>query len=149
MTINALTIDSSTKLYGLGVGSAKSVFQFVYDFSVLGGAQGTINLTQINGALPNKFVVQNVIVDVVTALGSGGAALAALTTGQSAGDLQAATVVAGAPWSSAGMKATTILLGTIATQVKMTATRTPALVVTVADLNAGLINVFVEGFQSS
>lgn len=149
MAIQTIVSNTTSKFYEFLGGQPKAIYQFTYDFAVNGGAQGSINLTQINGPLPSNFVIQNALVDVITALGSGGAATAALTTGQSAGDLQTATVAAGAPWSSAGMKATTILLGTIATQIKTTAQRTPALVVAIADLNAGKLNLFIEGFLSS
>lgn len=127
---------------------SKVSYKFVYDFAVLGGATGSIALTQVDGPLPDKFIMQNVLLDVITPLGTGGAATAALTTGQGAGDLVAATLVAGVPWSTAGLKVTTILLGTIATLIKATAQRSPALVVAIAALNAGKFNLFVEGYLS-
>jgi len=33
MTVSALTLDTADKLYKSGVGSSKSVFQFVYDLA--------------------------------------------------------------------------------------------------------------------
>lgn len=149
MAIQTLILNTTTKLYELLGGQPKAVYQYTYDFAVNGGLQGSIPLTQINGALPDKFIAQNVIVDEITPLASGGLALIALTTGQSAGDLVVASAVGGAPWSSAGLKATLILLGTIASQIKMTAARTPAIVVSIADLNAGKFSLLVEGFQGS
>lgn len=148
MAIQTLILNTTNRLYEPLGGQPKTVYQFVYDFSVNGGAQGTIALTQVNGALPTGFIVQNSFVDILTQLGSGGAAVAAVTSGQGAGDLVAATVIAGAPFSTAGPKITIPLLGTIATWIKMTAGRTPALVVTIADLNAGKFNMFVEGVLS-
>lgn len=130
-------------------GWPKKTFQFTYDFSVNGGAQGSIALTQIDGPLPNTFVLQNSFIDVVTPLGSGGLALAAVTTGQGAGDLVVATLFSGAPFSTTGPKVTIPLLGTIATWLKMTANRSPALVVSIADVNAGRFNLFCEGYLSS
>lgn len=141
-------MPSSVSSPSAAIGRSKRSYKFTYDFSVLGGAQGTIVLTQIDGALPDKFVIQNALVDVITPLSSGGAATASLGTGQSAGDMQAATLVAGAPWSSAGLKATVILLGTIATQIKTTAARSPVIVIAIADLIAGKLNLFIEGFIS-
>jgi len=128
-------------------GWPKKTFQFVYDFSVVGGTTGSIALTQSDGPLPNNFIVQNVLMQIKTPLTSVGLATAALTTGQSVGDLVAATVVAGVPWSTIGLKVTTVLLGTIATQLLLTADRSPALVVAVANLNGGAFALFVEGFQ--
>ena len=129
--------------------TSKQAYRFSYDFATLGGAAGTITLTQNDGPLPDDFIVQNVFIDVITPLASGGAATGALTTGQSAGDLVAATAVSGAPWSTTGQKITLPLLGTIATWIKMTAERDPALVVATAALTAGAFNVFVEGYVSA
>lgn len=129
--------------------SAKAAYGFVYNFATLGGAQGTIPLTALTTAIPNNFVIQNAFLDVITPLGSGGAATAAVTTGQSAGDLVAATVVIGAPFSVTGPKVMIPLFGTIATWIKTTSTRTPAIVIALADLNAGKFNVFVEGYVSA
>lgn len=128
---------------------AKQVLQFVYDFAVLGGAAGSISLTQISGGLPNNFIIQNAFLDIITPLGSAGAATGAVTTGQLANDLVSATVVAGAPFSTTGPKVTIPLIGTIGTWIKTTAARTPALVVASADLNAGKFNLFIEGVISS
>ena len=149
MPVNFLTLDTSDKLYKVGTGSAKSVLQFVYDFSVLGGATGSIPLTQINGPIPNNFVIQNAFIDVITGLTGGAGATGALTTGQGAGDLVVATLAAGAPWSTVGSKVTIALLGTIATWIKATSSRSPALVVAVNALTAGKFNLFVEGYLSS
>lgn len=126
----------------------KQTYRFTYDFAVNGGAVGTIVLTPANGVIPDKFVIQNAFFDVITPLNSAGAATAALTTSQTANDLISATAFDGAPWSSAGLKATLILLGTIATLKKTTAARNPALVVGTAALTAGKFILFVEGYQS-
>jgi hypothetical protein len=130
-------------------GWPKKTFQFVYDFSVLGGSAGSIPLTQLDGPLPDTLILQNAFIDVITPLGSAGLALAALTTGQGAGDLVVATAFSGAPFSSTGPKVTIPLLGTILTWVKMTGNRSPALVVSIADLSAGKFNLFCEGYVSS
>lgn len=129
--------------------SGKQTFMFTYDFATLGGAVGSITLTQHDGPLPDDFIIQNAFIDVITPLASGGAATGALTTGQSAGDLVAATVVAGAPWSTTGQKITIPLLGTIATWIKTTDERDPTLVIATAALTAGAFNVFLEGYVSS
>ncbi len=129
----------------------KVMRKFQYDFSIDGGVAGTIALRAIDGlgaTLPDKFIAANAIFDVITAVHSAGASTAALTTGQGAGDLVVATVTAGAPWSTTGLKATLVLIGTVSGQIKMTAARTPALVVAIADLDAGKFNLFVEGMVS-
>jgi hypothetical protein len=149
MTTNALTLDDSDKLYKAGVGTGKSVFQFVYDFSVNGGGTGSIVLTQINGPLPANFVIQNAFIDVITGFTGGAGATGAVTTGQGAGDLVIATIVAGAPFSTTGPKVTISLLGTIATWIKTTAPRSPALVVAINAVTAGKFNLFVEGTIST
>lgn len=149
MAISSLVLNDSTKLYELGSGSPKSVYGFVYDFTVLGGATGSIALTQINGPLPNNFIIQNACLDVVTGLTGGAGATGAVTSGQAANDLVIATIVAGAPFSTTGPKITIPLLGTIATWIKTTAQRSPALVVAVNAFTAGKFNLFVEGYVSS
>lgn len=149
MARQTLALNTTNKLYENTAGFPKASYQFVYDFSVLGGATGTIPLTASDGALPNNFVVQNVLVDMITGLIGGVGSTVALTTGQTVNDLVAATVVAGAPWSTTGLKATLVLMGTIATLIKTTSTRSPAIVVAVNALTAGKFNVFIEGYFSS
>lgn len=149
MAIQTLVLNTTNKLYETLGGQPKAVYQFVYDFTVLGGATGSIPLTQINGALPNNFIIQNASLDVITGLTGGAGATGAVTTGQAANDLVLATVVAGAPFSTIGPKVTIPLLGTIATWIKTTAQRTPALVVAINAFTAGKFNLFVEGIPSS
>jgi len=149
MATQSLVLNDSTKLYETGNGVGKSIYQFVYSFADLGGATGSIPLTQINGPLPNNFVVQNAFIDVISGLTGGAGSTGALTTGQSAGDLVIATVIAGAPFSTTGPKVTVPLLGTIATWIKTSAQRSPALVVAVNAVTAGKFNLWVEGTLSS
>jgi len=149
MAISVLTLDDSDRLYKSGVGAAKSTFQFVYSFADLGGATGSIPLTQINGPLPANFLIQNSFIEVISGLTGGAGATGALTTGQSAGDLVVATLIAGAPFSTTGVKVTIPLLGTIATWVKTSAQRSPALVVAVNAVTAGKLNLWIEGVMSA
>lgn len=126
------------------------VYKYTYDFAVLGGATGTIVLTATSGAIPDKFVIQNVLVDVRTVLDSAThVATVALATPQAANDLVVAAIVAGAPWSSTGRKVTIPLLGTIATWIKATAARSPAIVVAVEALTQGVFDVYVQGVQGA
>lgn len=141
-------VTTGTGWRTMRVRSAKQTFMFSYDFATLGGGTGTIDLTAHDGPLPDDFIIQNAFIDVITPLTSGGAATGALTTGQGAGDLVAATAVAGAPWSSTGQKVTIPLLGTIGTWIKTTDERDPALVIATADLTAGAFNLLIEGYVS-
>lgn len=142
------SLDSPTVITALGF-QPKRLYQFVYDFTVLGGATGSIVLTQVNGPLPNNFIIQNACLDVIAGLTGGAGATGAVTSGQAANDLVIATVVAGAPFSTVGQKITIPLLGTIATWVKTTAQRSPALVVAVNAFTAGKFNLWIEGILSS
>lgn len=123
---------------------------YEYDFDIDGGAVGTIPLRSIDGLeeLPEFFIAQNVQLDMITALSSGGVASGALTTGQGAGDLVVATLVAGTPWSTTGLKSTIVLIATVSTNIKMTDDREPALVVSGADLTGGRFRIMVEGWLS-
>jgi hypothetical protein len=131
----------------VGTLQGKLVFNYTYDFAVLGGAISTITLP--GSALPNNFIIQNAFIDILTILASGGAATAALSTGQGAGDLVAATAFSGAPWSTTGPKVTIPLLGTIATWIKLTALRQPTITIAAATLTGGKFNLFFEGYISS
>lgn len=130
--------------FGPGDAGLKPCYHFTYDFAVLGGAQGTIALTQHDGPLPTGFIATASQIRVVTPLGSAGAALAALTTGQAANDLVVAAVIAGVPWSAAGVKLTLNVPSAIG--ILQTAARSPALVITAADLNAGKFELWIEGY---
>ena len=93
--------------------------------------------------------MQNAFIDVISGLTGGAGSTGALTTGQGAGDLVIATLVAGVPWSATGVKVTIPILGTIASWLKTTSTRSPALVVAVNAVTAGKFNLWIEGTTSS
>jgi hypothetical protein len=117
-----------------------------YDFAVDGGAVGTItlrsNLSDSNGNdVPAGSVVEGGYIEVDTAVTSGGAAT--LSAGsEAAGDLQAATVVSGAPWSTTGRKSV-VPAFTGATTVKTTVRRNLSVAVATAALTAGKFRVVV------
>lgn len=122
---------------------AKVLFKFVYDFPVSGGAIGTINLVDDMGnpaALPSGFLVTRSFLEVVTAPTSAGAATVAATTGETAADILAATAKASVTGNLDGVSD-----GVAANFKQMTAARVPSIVVAVAALTAGKINVYVEG----
>lgn len=127
----------------------KQGYRFGYDFSVQGGEVGSLALVQSDGPLPDSFVIQNALVDVVVVPESLGAATLGITSGESAGDLVAPIVIAGAPWSTPGLKVTLVLAQTILTLFKTGAVRHPAIVIGVAPLTAGKINLLIEGWVSN
>lgn len=113
-----------------------------YDFAIDGGAIGTIPLRQVGGilgALPNGAVVCLGYVTVVTPFTTGSGATAAVTV-ESAGDMVAAAVVSGAPWSTAGQKSI-IPVGSGATSVLLTAVRSPSFVIATGTITAGKARV--------
>lgn len=121
--------------------------KFSYDFATQGGASG--NITLLGDPLPKNAVLWDGCVDVITALTSAGDGdgTAALSTSQSANDIVSAASVAGAPWSTTGLKAT-VPTGAYNTAIKMTAQRAPILVVAGHDLTAGKFNLLIEYFLS-
>lgn len=125
----------------------KRTFKYQYDFAIDGGATGTITLR--GDPMPSTFIIQNAELDVITLLAGGAGATGAVSTGQGAGDLVAATIVAGAPFSTTGLKITIALLGTIATQIKLTAQRAPTFAIAVNALTQGKFNLFIEGLLSN
>lgn len=122
------------------------VMRAKYDFAKQGGAVGSITLVDSDGQaaqLPSKAIVKQVLIDVITAPTSGGAATLALTTGQGAGDLLGATAKASFTGLLAGVP-----VGSAASMIKLTATRTLSLAVATAALTAGKFDVFVEYYLS-
>jgi len=118
---------------------------FEYDFAVDGGAVGTIPLRAIAANLGSTFPANteifDSIIDVLTPLTGGAGATAALQA-EAAGDVVAAAVVTGAPWSTGGRKAGIPV--SAATSIKTTAARTPSLVVAVNPLTAGKFRLVLE-----
>lgn len=108
----------------------------VYDFAVDGGAQGTLALR--GDAMPSGAIVENMLIRVLTIL-AGATATVALTTGESAGDLLAASAISGAPWSTTGAKRGALTASS--TPITLTATRTVSAVIATANLTAGKFEV--------
>lgn len=109
-----------------------------YDFAVDGGAVGTITLRG-DGGVPAGSVILGGYVEVDTAVTSGGAATVGVNS-EAAGDIVAATVVSGAPWSTTGRKSV-IPVFTGASSVKATTVRAIAITIAVAALTAGKFRV--------
>jgi hypothetical protein len=116
----------------------KRVAVFEYDFAKDGGAVGDITLR--GGDIPPGALIDFGLIDVVTALTSGGSATIAIKL-VSAGDLKAATAVA--TWALNATLASTAV-GTAATTVKTTARVVPVMSVAVAALLTGKFRISLE-----
>jgi hypothetical protein len=128
------------------VGSARSyVAKATYSFAALGGAVGDITLT--GDAIPQGAIILGGVLEVTTAVTSGGAATVAIKV-EGAADTVAAAAVSGAPWSSTGRKSV-IPAGTGATSLKTTAERNIVATVATAALTAGVFNVYLTYFLTS
>lgn len=115
------------------------VASYVYDFSVQGGAIGTVTLTAERGQIPNNAIIWSGCIDRLTTLTSSGSATIALQA-NTAGDLLAATAFGGftAPGRSA-----IIPVGSAASSVKTTAIRDVQLTIATAALTAGRFRVIL------
>jgi hypothetical protein len=115
--------------------------QATYDFAVDGGVIGNINLLGSTD-IPVGAVILRALLDVITPPTSAGSTATIALTVESAGDLQAAAVVSGAPWSTVGRKSLTPQ--TPATSVKTTAARDIVAAIAVQNLTAGKFTVLLE-----
>jgi hypothetical protein len=153
------------RLGGQVVRRSVRVFKGTYDFSLQGGAIGTISLldamqtyplsqpTLLGNSrtfpvlyLPPGFIVLNALIDVITAPTSGGSPTIAISTGVNAGDIKAATAYGSYTGLVAG-----IPVNTAATAVKVPLTTAqPGSIATIAiataALTAGKFNVHLEGY---
>lgn len=126
---------------GSELAKTKNVLKAQFDFSVLGGAQGSVTLKDEDGAdatLPSGAIITRVWIDSITDPTSGGAATVALSS-EGAADLLAATAIAGITGIIEGLPD-----GTAAQMIKLTAAREIVAVIATADLTAGKFNVFIE-----
>lgn len=134
-------IANKDQLGKLVLKHSERVLKCTYDFSKLGGAVGTVNLQDEDGKsciVPNKAIIEQVLIDVLTA-GTTSAAGTAAITAQSAGDLKAALAAASYTGIVAG-----IPVGTAATAIKMTADRTVKQTIATGALTAGKWNVLIR-----
>ena len=141
--------------YTLGTQAVTNVVHTVrctYDFSVLGGAKGTLTLrgstfTPASPTLqpcivPAGAIVTNALIDVITnpTNGSTGATVA-LSTGQTAGDLYATALIGNLTNSELNAG---IPVGTAATSIKMAADAHPSIVIATQPLTAGKFYVIIQ-----
>jgi len=118
---------------------ALKTFRGEYDFAVDGGAIGTIPLRGDSGALPVGSLILGGVLEILTAFTTGSAATAALTA-EAANDIQTATVVSGAPYSTTGQKSITPAF-TGATSIKATVDRSPSIVIATGTITAGKLRL--------
>lgn len=124
---------------------AKQVASVIYDFSIDGGAVGTLSF---NTALPANAVITAIYADVQTAATSGGSATYALVAGST-------TIVAATAFDSAtvGINATGVLALTINVSspfdaAKLTASSELKLTIAGAALTAGKVRFACEFYIS-
>lgn len=126
----------SSGLFGT---SAMLVGKMTYDFDVDGGGVGTIT-PAITCVIPSGAIVYQAITNVITAPTTGSTTTIAVQL-QSANDIHTAASVAGAPWSTQGLKAGTPV-GTAATAILLTADRTAKVVIGTDDATAGKFTTY-------
>ena len=115
-----------------------------YDFAVDGGAISTIDLLPTD-ELPNDALILGAILNVITV--PVGATATIGIGSQAASDLQAAAAISGAPWSTTGYKAASLVtLG--ADPLNLTAARNITITIGTAALTAGVIEVLVQYYAA-
>lgn len=116
-----------------------------YDFAVDGGAIGSITLRNLGGTTNSRIPAGSIIysgwLEVDTGFTTGSAATMAITL-EAAGDLVAATVVSGAPYSTTGRKSL-VPVGAGAASVKTTVERSIVATIATGTVTAGKGRVVV------
>lgn len=127
---------------------AAVVYHAKYSFATDGGAQGLIT-PAVNITIPTKFVIQNVALNsttAVTSLGSATVSVGLSAGGAGAGALVAAT--AKASWGANAFVQAIPVPQDCSKWIKMSAPGTVTITVAAADLTAGIIEVYLFGYQS-
>ena len=112
-----------------------------YSFAADGGAIGTIIIRSAAGAIPVGSYIVEAFMEVTTGFTTGSAATGAITV-EAANDLQTATIVSGAPYSTTGIKAL-VPVFTAATMIKTTADRNPSFVIATGTVTAGVFHLVI------
>ena len=118
----------------------RHVIKALYDFATDGGGTGDITLRS-NESIPSGAIILDALIHVDTVLTSGGAATVAIKV-EGAADINAADLISGAPWSSAGAKRGDFVATTA--PIKTTAERSVVATIGAAALTAGKFWVAVE-----
>lgn len=120
------------------------VLKAQYNKATMAGT-GTVTLLGDDGKstkLPNKAIVTNCVIDVITTLTSSGTANLALGTGQTTTDLKASTAYSS---FTGGTLVACVPVGSAATSIKLTADRTPIMTLSgTTPLTAGKFNVMIS-----
>lgn len=112
-----------------------------YDFSVHGGAVGTINLDDENGkdvVIPSGAIIWSGVIDILTGMTSAGGTGTIALTSNSAGDLKAAVDA-----DTLSGRVAIIPVGSAATCIKLTADRTITASIATEALTAGKFDVYL------
>lgn len=139
---NSATAGPISKLGAKVVRETSHVLKVYYDFSLVGGAVGTVALKDANGKqpyLPKGAIVRDCIIDTITALTSGGSATVALGTGASGADLKAAL-----GYASYTGRVACIPVGTAATAIKLTSNVQPTATIAAAAVTAGKLAILIN-----
>ena len=112
-----------------------------YSFAVDGGAISAIPLRSPDGPIPSGSYILEAFMEVTTGFTTGTAATAALSV-EAANDLQTATLVSGAPYSTTGIKAL-VPVFTAATMIKTTAERSPTITIATGTVTAGVLHLVI------
>ncbi len=112
-----------------------------YSFATDGGAISTIAIRSASGVIPIGSYIVEAFMEVTTGFTTGSAATGAITV-EAANDLQTATVVSGAPYSTTGIKAL-VPVFTAATMIKTTADRAPSFVIATGTVTAGVFHLVI------
>ena len=153
--LNRGAVSSTAGRYELGTQfwtDAQHSVRCTYSFSALGGATtanikllGSVlnsNATTLSTCLlPKGAIITDVTVDVITSATSGGSATVALSSGQTASDILAATAYSS---FTAGSLVAGIPTGAASTMIKLTADSTPYATVAVSALTAGKFYVLIQ-----
>ena len=145
---NITTANSNTTALNTQIG-AGAVYHAKYSFATDGGAVSTIT-PAVNVTIPANFVIQNVALNSTTAVTSSGSATVAV--GLSAGGSGTASLVAAtakASWSANAFVQGVPVPQTASTWIKMSAAGSVTVTVATAALTAGVIEVYIFGYQSA
>jgi hypothetical protein len=146
LLLNKMNSTAAKVRLGNLIGNQRGSVRGLYDFSVNGGAVGAISLLDEDGQvikLPNKAIVTNVLIDIITAVVSTG------NNGTMALGLNTTTdLLAAVDGDTLSGVAAGIPVGTAATAVKLTAERTLTLTIGTNAFTAGKFAVHVDFLQS-
>ena len=136
MNVASFTTQSGTKLHRtLNCVNAR------YDFSVHGGAVGTINLDDEDGnniVLPSGAIIWDGVIDILTGMTSTGNNGTIALDSNAAGDLKAAVDA-----DTLSGRVATIPVGTAAASIKLTADRTLTVTIATNPLLTGKFDLYL------